>query len=420
MTTSAGPTSLSLLDLLSNSLVLHHISPYIGVPGLLSLAITSKSFRSLVLATPQVFHRLDLSPVTSRLHSAAEEQPRRSYYDEQVSPGSPFPCVRAHYYFSSHNLAKNIRTLILDGSYVPFPLLSGFLMDETYHIRLISLRSMTKMDDYMLTQLLRYLIRPSRPSGIPRLKGVYHFLPMDESFKAAARPTASTLPTVSITGVTNSIGAQLAATTLEEPSNEDQALQTVAKTWDPWYGSAGTVLPGSLIPEWADLVEACEGIIAFDATICRHDRDRYGDPRPKLATVRLNGCKSCGSCPEGPASLDLSPESHLPLVPPPPLHAYTVKVAQRPENFPDQHSSPTFIARCFLCLKNRWCEACNAWWCEDCYTPPSRKAPTEPSTEVPPAASAPNAEIKVYNGLCIANCLRNQLLSTGGEGGMWG
>ena len=50
----------SLLDLLSNSLILRHISPYIGIRSLVSLAATSKAYNSLVYDTPHVFQHVDL------------------------------------------------------------------------------------------------------------------------------------------------------------------------------------------------------------------------------------------------------------------------------------------------------------------------------------------------------------------------
>ena len=51
----------SLLDLLSNALILCHTSPYIGIKSLVSLAATSKAYKSLVYDTLQVFQHADLS-----------------------------------------------------------------------------------------------------------------------------------------------------------------------------------------------------------------------------------------------------------------------------------------------------------------------------------------------------------------------
>src|SRR5215471_666086 len=46
---------LSLLDILSNSLVLDHLAPYLSISSLLSLASTSTVMRSRIMDTPYVF-----------------------------------------------------------------------------------------------------------------------------------------------------------------------------------------------------------------------------------------------------------------------------------------------------------------------------------------------------------------------------
>ena len=55
----------TLLYLVSNTLVLSHITPYLPVSAVLNLAATSRSFRSIIYGTPQVFRHLDLSDVRS-------------------------------------------------------------------------------------------------------------------------------------------------------------------------------------------------------------------------------------------------------------------------------------------------------------------------------------------------------------------
>ena len=49
---------ISLIELLSNSLILYHTAPYLPISALLALGATSKSFNSLV-HTPGVFRYLD-------------------------------------------------------------------------------------------------------------------------------------------------------------------------------------------------------------------------------------------------------------------------------------------------------------------------------------------------------------------------
>lgn len=55
----------SLLQLLSNTLILCHTTPYLPVADLLALAATSRAFRYLVYQTTQVFRYLDLQPFKS-------------------------------------------------------------------------------------------------------------------------------------------------------------------------------------------------------------------------------------------------------------------------------------------------------------------------------------------------------------------
>lgn len=61
-TESPVPTN-PLLQTLLNRLVLDNIIPYLPVYSLLSLASTSRDFRSLVYESPGVFRHLDLSKV---------------------------------------------------------------------------------------------------------------------------------------------------------------------------------------------------------------------------------------------------------------------------------------------------------------------------------------------------------------------
>lgn len=56
---------ITLLQLLSNSLVLYQTTPYLPVASLLALGATSKSFKELIHHTPNVFRHLDLTKVKS-------------------------------------------------------------------------------------------------------------------------------------------------------------------------------------------------------------------------------------------------------------------------------------------------------------------------------------------------------------------
>jgi len=56
---------ISLLQLLSNTLVLHQTAPYIPFSSLLALGATSKSFKNLIYNTPLVFRYLDITNIKS-------------------------------------------------------------------------------------------------------------------------------------------------------------------------------------------------------------------------------------------------------------------------------------------------------------------------------------------------------------------
>lgn len=55
----------SLLQLLSNTLILYQTTPYLPISSLLALGATSKSFKGLIHETPHVFRYLKLSDVAS-------------------------------------------------------------------------------------------------------------------------------------------------------------------------------------------------------------------------------------------------------------------------------------------------------------------------------------------------------------------
>jgi hypothetical protein len=54
---------ITLLNLLSNTLVLYQTAPYLPASSLLALGATSKSFKSLIHDTPGIFRHLDLTQI---------------------------------------------------------------------------------------------------------------------------------------------------------------------------------------------------------------------------------------------------------------------------------------------------------------------------------------------------------------------
>ena len=403
----------TLIDLLNNSLVLSQTAPYIGLKSILHLMATCRALRHAILENGSVFRRVDLSGLKA--------DNTRSWFPADIEPqflGFMPPLLQAMESFHKYGLLSQIATLILDRQPISVTIAWTILKDPSYNIRLLSIKEVRGFMFDEFFKLVRYLIRPSRPRQTPKLKGLYFFL--DHHHYEAwneredqAQATRNT-PTNSITNVP---GAQLGVSSgMHEQNGWSRGFKN-----DAWYGHRGEVCGRrGADPAAADLLEACEGLIAFDATICRHSRELYNDPRPKIATVRLDGCASCGSCPEGPACPGKSPESHLPLVSPPPLHSATVKAAQSLDTSMTGGSHPEFIARCEFCLTDRWCSNCNVWWCEDCYSSPHAKANVEGLSSLSAMPMASYAAMKVHNGLCVERCLVKELLRKGGEGGMWG
>lgn len=419
-TTSSLP--ISLLELLGTVLVLRHLSPYLGIRSLFSLAATSKRFKRLVFDTPGVFQYVDLSPLKARLDflretgRSAEQLNIFAWKDETTDESYARPLKMVLQSLQNHGVLQDVRTLVLDGLPVAPSILREILCDDPYNIRILSMRETLHLGNDAFVQILRYITRRSRPEGTPKLKGLYYFSSSEATF---IRPFSS-WPYIAPqhaqqAGITNTVGAQLGAGL--ETATSDVHYQSSVERWPSGRDSPSS----STFYEFANLVNACARVIAFDVVVCRGKTGHEKDPRPRLASEYLGGCQSCGSCPEGPAYPGISPECYLPLVSPAPLHSSDVQDAQR---FDTQGLPyPPFIARCIPCLQDRWCSRCNIWWCELCYTPPKRGATavgTHPRH--PPSGGALNSDesIKVHNGLCVSNCLMEEMLNGVGEGGMWG
>ena len=405
----------SLLDLLSNALILCHTSPYIGIRSLVSLAATSKAYKSLVYNTLQVFQHADLSGsgVLTRVATDCalfKDQRTDELYTQRFS--TIFSILE------NRNVLQDVRTLILDGLYVPNTVIEDLMCDERYQIRLLSIRGVSTLRPLDMVRILRHVAKSSYLKGTLNIRAIYLFGQPSKAQEVLKFEDFMTSPE----SITASMGAQLGAGNhVADGLDNFRKLRTQDPYSDSPYGAPGMsyILEGrSVTPGWSDVLEVCAGLIAFDAVLCRHDRAISHDSRPSLATVRLTGCKSCGTCPEGPAYPGVSPTDHLPLLSPPPLHSSKVEVAQRIDTQGQPY--PPLILRCRTCLKDRWCETCNAWWCESCYTIPKKRGPTKGDSTPSLSSHASNEGIKVHNGLCVSECLMEVLLNGIGEGGMWG
>lgn len=275
--------------------------------------------------------------------------------------------------FRRRNVLHDVTTLVLDGMSVTAELVNEIITDSSFQVRILSLREVRNLNQPMLRAALQMAVRPGRPEGTPRLKGLYIFGPKDPSPLPARAPP-------------NSI------------------LRISDFAWREWYDSKGSVIPTSVPKEWAETMLACTDIISFDAVLCRGPRHlnspAYGSinvpanspPPPyvpskwSIATESVGGCYGCGSAPEGwttwgeSGGIDVNLH-RFPLLAPPPPHSSDVKVAccPRGEEVKPSRTSPAnqkeprrFIARCDECTRGRLCRSCNKWWCEACFTLGSR------------------------------------------------
>ncbi|KAF2153245.1 hypothetical protein K461DRAFT_286045 [Myriangium duriaei CBS 260.36] len=360
-------THTTLPDLLANHLILLQLTPYLPLPSLLSLSSTSTSLRSLLLTHPSTFSHLDLSPVPSARLPASLTAPldrggqsfRAERMDEALTEDE-FYCGPLRGIFSRLTrigALAGVGTMVLDGLCVPADLVREIVADtERFKaLRVLSLRRCEHLNERKLCQVLKYAVRPGRAEGTPRLRALYVFGPRDGDVGSGEVEVGTRGG-----GVTEVEGAQIGAMigAHEVVGGADMAL-------DPWYRRQGVVMSIPL-SDWAETLDACQGIIHFDAA----GSEFLG---PAMATISLGGCASCGSCPEEPAIFGQHDETAFPLLAPPPLHSQTVKEAQRPYGCvvrDGRTQYPPLILRCPECVRNRRCSTCNKWWCEACYQPP--------------------------------------------------
>lgn len=442
------PTSLA--DLLSNTLILRQTAPYLPVSALRNLSRTCKALHHVVIQSPEAFRYLDLSPVKSAI--VPFDGPldvgginfRAERMDEALTEDDFYSGPLRHIFnrLDKLHVLQNVHTLVLDGLSVTAELVKELLTEESFNVRLLSIRETKHLNERKLQQYLRYAVRPSRPAGTPRVKGIYLFGPRDPPPRPAS-PPRKRLPSPVSRGVMSSRGAQIGAQWNEKSQHAlDAAL---SRTADKWYQSSGKMIQKRPSPEWAEVLQACEGIIAFDAVLCRgprHDPSKayIRDPavapahhpasflRPSVATIALgpSGCETCHSSSEGPAVFGYSSPSHHPLLSPVPLHGSSVRAAQMPHTL-DGSAPPPLIVRCEDCLRGRWCERCHKWWDEDCYVVPSTVQRTElQQTDIvetiqPDGTSCmlPKQKTKVLMDLCVEECLPSEMMAGAGSNGMW-
>ncbi|EEP77745.1 predicted protein [Uncinocarpus reesii 1704] len=361
----------SLSDILSNSLVIDHLAPYMSVASLLSLASTNKTMRSLVMDTPYVFRHLDLTQCRGALPVSSsgleDNYDPSSMETEDEFYAQPLTAIFGD--LGRRAILQDVRTLVLDGLSVPANLVAKIVLTDEFNISILSIRGCLNLNERNLMQALQYAVRPGRAKGMPRVKGIYHFS-KDCDQPSCSRPA--------------SLGARHRP---DQPQPGHRSRHTLhdqekdARRHD-WYKPSGQVLKDTITNGWAQTVQLCQGIISFDAVLCRsprHDPNSYTSDNPKrlgpylppaIATIALGprGCEGCGTVPEGPAVWGHSPEEYFPLLSPPPLHSSRITAAKNPAVY--KNETPSLIMQCEDCVRNRLCRRCSRWWCSDCLQDP--------------------------------------------------
>ncbi|KAL2005915.1 hypothetical protein VTN00DRAFT_10408 [Thermoascus crustaceus] len=359
------PQRPTLLDMLSNSLILDHMAPYLSVSSLFALARTSRSMRSVIMNTPYIFRHLDLSrcrgaqlPRMGAVDNGGQvwrnEQMDESLTEDEFYSG---PLRGIFCNLERRSILQSVRTLVLDGLSVPADLVADIILTDRFNVNILSIRECLHLNERKLMQVLQHAVRPTRSSGMPRVKGIYYFTPVTERSGTSRRKYrdwwSSKLGNSKTACQASSCNTANHKPAAREPDH--------CHSLNAWYRPSGKLLKNTIEEGWAQTLQKCEGIIAFDAVLCRgprHNVDLYSSanangPRPEggllppaVATIALGpgGCDGCRSSPEGPAVWGQSPDGHFPLLSPPPLHSSKVSEAKNP--YPSGDGHPVLIARC--------------------------------------------------------------------------
>ncbi|KAI1759808.1 hypothetical protein GGR53DRAFT_118736 [Hypoxylon sp. FL1150] len=382
-------TAHPLLDLLSNTLVVHQVVPYLPISSILNLAAASPSFRELLLRrTPGTFRHLDLTHIrAAKLDIGGVDHGgeiwRNVQADENVTEDDFYsgPLRSVFQRLRRRDILEHVQTLVLDGLSVTAEFCNDILVDPSLRVRILSIRDVKNLNERKLMQSLRYACRSTRPEGTPRLRGLYVFGARDAPEVTASPPARR-----------NSASQVVANISMGWNHKSQHSLkESIRGEGDDWYHRKGRIISKHIAEGWAETLLDCREVIHFDSVLCTGPRHQnspaFGKlpPAPNgaahsseqwgIATFALGGCASCGSAPEGFTTHGDSPAKDLPLLAPVPLHSSTIKAATCP--MPGAGSEAggetrKFVPRCLECIRERYCFSCDQWWCESCYQVPSR------------------------------------------------
>ncbi|OJD21028.1 hypothetical protein ACJ73_07635 [Blastomyces percursus] len=393
---SHGPLPVSLQDLLSNSLILDHIAPYLSISSLLSLASTCTTFRSIIMDTPYVFRHMDLTtcrgaqpPPCMGPIDAGGEVWRRERMDESLTEDDFYsgPLRGIFSDLGRRSILQDVRTLVLDGLSVPTDLIADIVLTDRFNVVILSIRDCLNLNERKLMQTLQYAVSPSRPKGMPRVKGIYYFTAKNDSQQSTSHGRKHMYHTSAASKWDRPGGHQSdnqSSHSADACGTAKDNLHDQLTRRHPWYKASGRVLRKQISNGWAETLQFCNGIISFDAVLCRspahhpfasvegNDAQPPTYLSPAIATVALGprGCEGCRTSPEGPALWNHSPEYQFPLLTPLPLHSSRITAAKSPTV--SDNDEPALIMQCQECLIDRWCNRCGSWWCSACLPHPEK------------------------------------------------
>ena len=266
----------TLIDVLENSVILRQLAPYIEIRSLLNLSATNNAIREFIFSQPEPWRRLDLTGVKSAIIDSSPidiggfawraERMDESLTEDDFYAG-PLRGILGRLH--SKRLLKNVQILLLDGLSVPADLVREIVAEDRYNVRILSIRESNNLNQARLQAVLRYITRPTRAEGTPKLKALYFFGPKD-----SARPVIwqQRDPPSKSLGVMQSEGAQIGA---EWNRKSSVALGTsIREDETRWYGSTGRVMKRPL-SDWPETLQACKGLVQLDAVLCRYVISSY-------------------------------------------------------------------------------------------------------------------------------------------------
>lgn len=348
---------------------------------------------------------------------------------------------------SARKILPNVHVLVLDGlASVTADIIEEICCTEQYDVRILSVIGCPNLNQRKLQGLMKYLCRETRPVGEPRLKGLYVF-GAGSSVEFPGRYSRVGVPMLS--GITRAEGATLGSAPFSANFGSSRECDG-----DLWYAPTGKILVEGHAQRssWEEILQFCKGIIAFDAVLCTtmHEEiapylheaskdylEQHKAGIPPMASIALGpeGCSGCGKAPKGTPVWGESDAMEFPMLRPPPFSGRVIDAVRPPKL---RGSQRRLIASCSWCLANRHCESCHRWWCGECYDPRGRSAKLKDLEKISAAgldylpsrqemgfttgeSSKRGASgIKVFNNLCVENCLVGEMMAGAGSGGMWG